>query len=226
VFESRPPPRKPRPARRQTGTRWGDREQRRIDILDAARSHVTEHGYLSLNMRDLAADAGVSAGTLYSYFANKEELFATLYAEAIRAYTEQLRAAFGAGDALERALVTLIEHFLELYRTFGRHFTTWSAMRHDTDAVDAPFPRELIIELRAATLESNKLVMDTVRAAATRDGKRIVDERMVPAFLWTSLTGLADHLTSERQRLDLFPPEELIHFSAQRWAVAITQPLD
>src|SRR5690606_25571894 len=36
-------------------TRWGDREQRRLDILDAARSRIEGGGYLALNMRDLAA---------------------------------------------------------------------------------------------------------------------------------------------------------------------------
>jgi AcrR family transcriptional regulator len=227
VFESSHEPPGPagtraRPARRSTTTKWGDREQRRADILDAARTHIATAGYLSLNMRDLAANAGVSPGTLYSYFATKEELFATLYAEAIRAYTESLRDAFAAATSLEAVLVTLIEHHLELYRSYGRHFTTWSAMRHDTDAADAPFPKALIIELREATLEGNRLQMQTIRAAAQSEGTRIVDERMVPAFLWTSLSGIADHLTSERSALDPFPPEELIAFAARRLALAIT----
>src|SRR5689334_22984946 len=73
-------------------TKWGDRVQRRADILDAARACIAGPGYLALNMRDLAAAAGVSPATLYSYFANKEELFATLYAEAIRGHTDTLRS--------------------------------------------------------------------------------------------------------------------------------------
>src|SRR5262249_35355569 len=63
-----------RPVRRTTTTKWGDREQRRADILDAARAHIASAGYLSLNMRDLAANAGVSPGTLYSSFPTKEAL--------------------------------------------------------------------------------------------------------------------------------------------------------
>jgi AcrR family transcriptional regulator len=211
-----------RPARRRTTTKWGDRAQRRTDILDAARAHIVASGYLSLNMRDLAANAGVSAGTLYSYFRTKEEIFATLYVEAIHSYTDRLRVAFATTTGVESVLATLIAHHLDLYRTFGRHFTTWSAMRHDTDAADAPFPKELIVELRAATLEGNRLQMQTIRAAAESEGTRIVDERMVPAFLWTFLSGIADHLTSERSALDPFPPEELIAFAARRLVLAIT----
>ena len=75
---------------RSSKTRWGDREGRRRDILDAAREQMAEGGYLALNMRDLARRASVSPGTLYQYFSTKEEIFATLYAEAIEAHNAQL----------------------------------------------------------------------------------------------------------------------------------------
>lgn len=208
-------------------TRWGDREQRRIDILDAARTRITSAGYLTLNMRDLAADAGISPATLYSYFATKEELFATLYAEAIRAHTEALRPVVAADHDLTALLKRLIEEYLGVYRTFGQHFTLWSAVRHDTDDSDpdgAPFPRELIVELRAATLENSRLTAQGVREAAAREGRKVVDEKLVPAFLWSCLTGLADHFTSERRSLDPFPASRLIEFAAARLAVAITEP--
>jgi AcrR family transcriptional regulator len=210
-------------------TRWGDREQRRVDILDAARARITSAGYLALNMRDLAADAGVSPATLYSYFATKEELFATLYAEAIRAHTETLRPIVAGGHGLATLLELVIGEYLGLYRTFGRHFTLWSAMRHDTDPdadpAAAPFPRELIVELRAATLENNRLLARGIRDAAARDSRAVVDEKLVPGFLWSCLTGLADHFTSERRSLDPFPAERLVEFAARRLAIAITDPV-
>ncbi|MCU1426107.1 MAG: TetR/AcrR family transcriptional regulator [Actinomycetia bacterium] len=209
-------------ARAPAKTKWGDREQRRIDILDAARARITTDGYLSLNMRDLAAAAGVSPATLYSYFATKEELFATLYAEAIRAHTEILRPIVAEAHDLPTLLELVIEEYVELYRSFGRHFTLWSTMRHDVDADAAPFPKALIIELRTATVENNRLLMQSIRDAASRTGRRVVDEQLVPSFLWSALNGLADHFTTERRSLDGFPPERLLEFAAQRLAVAIT----
>jgi AcrR family transcriptional regulator len=205
-------------------TRWGDREQRRVDILDAARARITSSGYLALNMRDLAADAGISPATLYSYFATKEELFATLYAEAIRRHTHALRPIVDGGHDLATLLTLVIDEYLVLYRTFGRHFTLWSAMRHDTDPDAAPFPRELIVELRDATLENNRLLARGIREAAARDGRVVTDESLVPAFLWSCLNGLADHFTSERRSLDPFPQERLVEFAARRLALAITEP--
>lgn len=209
-------------ATRTTKTKWGDRARRRADILAAARARVADSGYLSLNMRDLAADAGVSPATLYSYFATKEELFATLYAEAIRAHTETLASIVERGDDLPTLLERVIGEYLELYRSFGRHFTLWSTLRHDTHEDSASFPRDLIVELRAATLANNELLMRAIRDAATRDGRRVADDELVPAFVWSAMNGLADHFTSERRALDPFPPERLLEFAAQRLALAIT----
>ncbi len=54
-------------------TRKDDVEQR---ILDAAVELFARGGYASAGMAAIAKAAGVSAGNLYRYFANKEDLFA------------------------------------------------------------------------------------------------------------------------------------------------------
>jgi AcrR family transcriptional regulator len=205
-------------------TRWGDREQRRIDILDAARELIADGGYLSLNMRDLAAAAGISPATLYSYFATKEELFVTLYAEAIRRHTAQLRPGLERDQPLATLLELVLIRYLDLYRAYGRYFTLWSALREDVDPSRGPFPRELIVELRDATIEYSRLVIRSVRRAAACDGRRFVDSEMGPALLWSSLNGIADHLTSERRELDPFDSEKLVPFAAERLAGALTDP--
>jgi len=209
----------------KTPTRWGDREQRRTDILDAARARIAENGYLSLNMRDLAAAAGVSPATLYSYFATKEELFVTLYAEAIRGYTALLRPVCEANDiGLVPFLEDVLRRYLSLYATYGRFFTLWSALREDADPDRAPFPRELIVELRTATIESSRLVVRGARRAAEHDGLRLLGGELGAALLWSTFNGVADHLTSERRTLDTFDSDRLIPFAAERLATALTVP--
>ena len=226
MFESNAVQKSARSRKRKAPTKWGDRAQRRTDILDAARTRIAEHGYLSLNMRDLAADAGVSPATLYSYFATKEELFATLYAEAIRQHTEAFRPLAEGNHGLDELLSLVLEGYLDLWRTYGRHFTMWSAMRRDADPEQGPVPRELIDELRSATIGHNKVLMESVREAAARDGRRVIDAKLVPAFLWSTLNGLADHFVSERRGLDPFPARRLIDFAGRRLAVAITEEIE
>jgi hypothetical protein len=64
--------------------------------------------------------------------------------------------------------------------------------------------------------------MQAIREAAEREERVVADDELVPAFLWSTLNGLADHFTSERQLLDFFPPQRLVDFAAERLALAIT----
>lgn len=50
-------------------------EERPQQILDAALSVFAEHGIDAAKLEQIAARAGVSKGTIYLYFASKEELF-------------------------------------------------------------------------------------------------------------------------------------------------------
>ena len=58
------------------------KEERRRQILEAALAVFSQRGYHATNVSDVAAQAGVSQGTIYWYFDSKEALFeaATLFA--------------------------------------------------------------------------------------------------------------------------------------------------
>lgn len=211
------PPARPR-------TRWGDREQRRIDILDAARAHIAREGYRTLNMRDLASAAQVSPATLYSYVANKEELFATLYAEALRAHTAAIGPLCEGDMDAELLLVELINRYISLYSTYGQHFTLWSELRAESEPTLSPFPVELIRELRAASRDYGRTVRRGIAAAVARDGRRLIESDVATGFLWSTMNGIADHFTSDRRTLDTCTADDLIRFSAERLLVALTEP--
>jgi AcrR family transcriptional regulator len=50
------------------------RQERRRQILEAALTVFSQKGFHAANVSDVAAEAGVSQGTIYWYFASKEEL--------------------------------------------------------------------------------------------------------------------------------------------------------
>lgn len=69
------------------GTRTGrlpaaERERRRAEIVRAAGDELLDRGYDAMTMRGVAARAGASKETLYSWFGTREELVTTLVAEA------------------------------------------------------------------------------------------------------------------------------------------------
>lgn len=82
------------PARRRDLAEW-----RRERILDAALDVFGSKGFDAATTRDLAAEAGVTSGLLYHYFANKEALLVAVIVE--RGFTAELRQLLtGAGDRL------------------------------------------------------------------------------------------------------------------------------
>ncbi len=62
--------------------RWERRKDARPqELLAAALDLFVERGYAATRLDDVAAQAGVSKGTLYLYFTNKEELFKAVVRE-------------------------------------------------------------------------------------------------------------------------------------------------
>ena len=87
----------PRLSPTQTATR--DR------ILDAAVELATRHGYDGLEMRELAAAAGVSPATLYQYYGSKDEVLVGALVESGVRTTEAVgRRSAAAGSSLDERL--------------------------------------------------------------------------------------------------------------------------
>ncbi|HEU4964946.1 MAG TPA: TetR family transcriptional regulator [Bacilli bacterium] len=54
------------------------KEQRRLEILKAARKVFAEKGYEPMTMQDVIEETGMSRGGVYLYFSNKEDLFMSM----------------------------------------------------------------------------------------------------------------------------------------------------
>lgn len=87
------------PSRRET-----NRQSRRDAILDVAAQSFLEHGYAGTTMSAIAATLGGSKGTLWSYFASKEILFAAVIDRVTDAFRAQLSLILNPRDGVESAL--------------------------------------------------------------------------------------------------------------------------
>ncbi len=59
------------------------KQARPAELLAAALDHFVERGFAATRLDDVAAQAGVSKGTLYLYFGSKEELFKAVIQQGI-----------------------------------------------------------------------------------------------------------------------------------------------
>lgn len=93
-----------------------DREDsaKRRQILDGARRVFLSTGFDGASMNEVARAAGVSKGTLYVYFASKEELFAALLRDEKRAQAEQLCRFDDDGPDVRATLDAFGARFMDL----------------------------------------------------------------------------------------------------------------
>jgi AcrR family transcriptional regulator len=72
--------------------RWSRRKEARPEEITAAALELfSERGYAATRLEDVAARAGVSKGTLYLYFDNKEELFKAVLREGFISPLAEMR---------------------------------------------------------------------------------------------------------------------------------------
>jgi AcrR family transcriptional regulator len=89
-----------------SGGRWaaGEDPAKRKQILDGARRVFMKLGFDAASMNDVTREAGVSKGTLYVYFASKEELFAAMIESERAAFVASMRTALAEHDDVESGL--------------------------------------------------------------------------------------------------------------------------
>ena len=81
-------------------------------ILDACAENLGSRGYRGLTTHAIASRAGVSVGTLYQYFPNREAISGALVLRAMERLLEAMRRAFAESTARELGSLEATEHLL------------------------------------------------------------------------------------------------------------------
>ena len=99
-------------------------------ILEAAEELFAEAGYANTTIRMVAGRAGLSVGTIYLYYGNKEELYSELFRrrlETFSAMTEHLRE-----EEPVAALMGLIDSYLD-YAVRKAKLVSMQIKEHDLE---------------------------------------------------------------------------------------------
>ena len=102
---------KPAPTQAPKPTRTRRKEDRPIELLDAALELFAQKGYSATRAEEIAHRAGVSKGTLFLYFGTKEDLFEALVRQTVVSVVQdaqQFAARFtGSSSDLLRQLIKM-----------------------------------------------------------------------------------------------------------------------
>jgi AcrR family transcriptional regulator len=92
-------------------------EERPRQILEAALEVFAERGLAAARLDDIARRAGLSKGTIYLYFPNKEELFRDVVRNSVIAFIERGEARVEVVTDPKQALVCWMEGYWAWLRT-------------------------------------------------------------------------------------------------------------
>jgi AcrR family transcriptional regulator len=129
--------RKGRRVPRMTAVR---RAERRAEILEAAESCFARLGFHRTTMRDVIAEAGLSAGCVYKHFRSKHEIIAAIASDRHASEMDLLSKAEAAQDPVA-ALRLISRHFIEQLATRAGMKSravgvqTWAEALHDDEVL-------------------------------------------------------------------------------------------
>ncbi len=115
-------------------------QKRQQQILQAAAQVFAEKGFAGATIRDIARAAGISEGSIYLYFKNKQDLLVHLPRQFIQPPVDKVRAASTKADAPSPAtllqfivqnIVDTVMHNREIVRVL---FTSLPTMDEETRA--------------------------------------------------------------------------------------------
>ena len=102
--------------------RWGEREQ---GIIEVATQLYLQGGYENITMAAVASAAGLSEGTLYNYFRDKQDLQLRVSLAAFEGHTQAAETAVAESTSLREGLERLIAIELGLLIKAKELFLVW-----------------------------------------------------------------------------------------------------
>jgi AcrR family transcriptional regulator len=185
--------------------RKAPRQQRAVEtrdrILDAARTVFATHGYAAGTTNRIAEGAGLSVGSLYQYFPNKDAILVELARAHIDEGTREVLAAArlvaapgadgnGNADDVEAMVRRVVTAMVGVHARDRR--------LHQVLFEESPRPPTLLAELRR--LEDTVVALVAARLATTYPGLR--DAELVARITVTTIESLVHRLVANDRPLD------------------------
>ncbi|CAH0996689.1 hypothetical protein EMA8858_02823 [Emticicia aquatica] len=179
-------------------------------ILDAARRLFLEQGFEKTSIRNIAEVIEYSAGTIYLYFKDKNEILFALHVEAFGALTQAMQAGIiSKTDPFER-LVALGKHYLKYAFENPELYDLMFVMTAPIETLEC---REEIWCDGERAFDTLKFVVEDCMKAGYFAGE---DSESISVMMWSLVHGLATlHL---RRRTMIFPEERRIKILENAYA--------
>lgn len=101
------------------------KEERRIEILQAAGRVFYLKGFEGTKIEDVAREAGIGKGTVYEYFDSKQQLFDEMVSYTREQHLKNIKTALQAGGTFREKFLALAKYQTQVV---SRHIHVFNAM--------------------------------------------------------------------------------------------------
>lgn len=147
-------------------------ERRRDQLITAAAKRFAQTGYHRTTIKEIAEEAGVSPGLIYTYVKDKEDILFLVILHLLETYLREIPIAVGAID-------DPIERFCASVRAYcdivGQHIDATLLAYRETKSL----PRDRRKVVKEMEMRTNKLIADCVGACVAKGHFRSVNIHMV-----------------------------------------------
>jgi AcrR family transcriptional regulator len=166
-----------------------EKEQRVNSIIKAAEKLLSEKGYDSVSMEDIAKETGLATGTLYRYFDNKDELFFTVISKYAKLFNEMTLEAEQKEEkgidkvyAIEIALYKNFKSYPGFFRILGNSNAIWNTKNEEN------------VKQFFKVMNSNFILLRNAIEAGKKDGtiKKDIDPLKSTVFIMMSLSSIVN----------------------------------
>lgn len=168
-------------------------------IANAALEVLRQYGYGGLTIERVADSAGISKGSVYNYFRNKEELIGFVFERIVEPAVQQteriMAQPIGALEKLEAVLRMLLEYF-------SQHRSLFDFLFHDAAI------RELCMNSRRSKHDLATSQFETILRQGIQEGVfRAHETRLVAEMLFGAVMFLIERQLELGERR---PTEEMV----------------
>ena len=173
-----------------------EREQRRDQILKAAKKVFSFKGFNRATMEEIAGEAELSPGTLYIYFKNKEELHTSLSIDLLEHIGNRINQVAERDVSVDRKLDNLRDVFIDVYEYDAMilinlfHLQSGEVLKNLSD--------DLMNQLKETSAQALRAIKAIVSQGIEQGV--LVDEHPVALadILWSTYSGVVLWVDSKR----------------------------
>lgn len=185
-----------------------EKKERRREIILAASELFLEKGYTFTTIEDIADKVELSTGTIYQYFKNKEELFASVNILGNSIILNEVEKAIGDNTLSPEQKIIQIKE--AMYTAYSNEFIIHKALAHILTEYNIPtISNDLRKQIKNVTHKILNIIADIIEEGAKQGEFEKGDYMAQAEILWANFIGVT---ILEEARLKLTPKKTSVKY--------------